>query len=261
MLAVTALVLWERRVRVVLAGAVVLGILWGGLVLTFSQSSFAALLGGLAVLSALRWDARRTAMAAAVGVVAATVFVLAFQSALKIHLGSSSGVNKVTSGRGDLISGGLELIRKRPVWGYGSGSFGRAYRQERKGNQQEAVSASHTMPITIAAEQGLIGLGAYAAVLIVSFMTLFGDGAARPARAPPLDGPLQSSFGPARAALAAMFCGLVFHTMGYAAFLEDPFTWVILATGAGLAPYATLAKARVPAAAAKAGEPVPAAAT
>jgi putative inorganic carbon (HCO3(-)) transporter len=243
MIAITAFVLWERRGPIVLGAAALLAILWGGLVLTFSQSSFGALLAGLAVLSALRWDARRTAAAGILGLVAATVFVLAFQSTLKIHLGSSSGVNTVTSGRGDLISGGLDLIAKRPLWGYGSGSFGRAYRQERKGNQEEAVSASHTMPITIADEQGHIGLAVYAALLLVSLMTLFGND---PSRAPPaLDGRARNAFLPARAALAAMFCALVVHTLGYAAFLEDPFTWVILAAGVALAPCATLAKARV----------------
>jgi hypothetical protein len=247
MLAVTAFVLWERRTRLVLVAVGVLAILWGGLVLTFSQSSFAALLAGLAVLSALRWDARRTAAAVLLGLVAASVFVLAFQSTLKIHLGSSSGVNKVTSGRGDLIRGGLDLFGKRPLWGYGSGSFGRAYRQERKGNQEEAVSASHTLPITVGAEQGLIGLGAYAAVLIAALLTLFGDGAGM--RAPPsADGRQRAGLYAARAALAAMFCALVLHTIGYAAFLEDPFTWVILAAGVAIAPFASLAKARAPAA-------------
>jgi O-antigen ligase len=241
MLAVTAAVLWERRGRVVLGAAVVLAILWGGLVLTFSQSSFAALLAGLAVLSALRWDARRTVAAAVLGLVAASVFVVAFQSTLKIHLGSSSGVNKVTSGRGDLVEGGLSLFAKRPLWGFGSGSFGRAYRQERKGNQEQAVSASHTMPITIGAEQGLLGLVAYAVVLFASLLTLFGNGA----RAPPeRDGRPHTGFLAARAAVAAMFCALVLHTLGYAAFLEDPFTWVILAAGVALAPHARLALAR-----------------
>jgi O-antigen ligase len=199
------------------------------------------------VLSALRWDARRTAAAAVLGVLAASVFVLAFQSALRIHLGSSSGVNKVTSGRGNLITGGLDLFRNRPLWGYGSGSFGRAYRQVRKGNQQEAVSASHTMPLTIGAEQGLIGLAAYAAVLAASFLVLFGNGAVGTSRGPPVDGALQNPFLPARAALAAMFTALVVHTMGYAAFLEDPFTWVLLAAGISLASRATLAKMRLPA--------------
>ena len=48
----------------------------------------------------------------------------------------------------------------------------------------------------------------------------------------------------ARAALAAMFCALVLHTMAYAAFLEDPFTWVILALGLAFAPSAQLVVAR-----------------
>jgi O-antigen ligase len=257
MVAVSAVVLWARRTRVVLGAAAVLFILWGGLVLTFSQSSFAALLAGLAVLSALRWDARRTAAAAVLGLVAATVFVLAFQSTLRIHLGSSSGVNKVTSGRGDLVAGGIELIGKRPLWGYGSGSFGRAYREVRKGNQQESVSASHTMPITIGAEQGLIGLAAYVAVLLTAFVTLFGDGAARLRAPPEADGATPGALLPARVALAAMFFALVVHTMGYAAFLEDPFTWVILALGISLAPHARLAKARLPGPAAG-RQPVPA---
>jgi O-antigen ligase len=178
-------------------------------------------------------------------------------------------VNKVTSGRGDLIVGGLELLGNRPLWGYGSGSFGRAFRQERKGNQEEAVSASHTMPITIGAEQGVIGLAVYAAVLIAGFRVLFGNaaaGAPRPPpdgrapgspRPPPGDEGPRGSLVPVRAAVAAMFCALVVHTMAYAAFLEDPFTWVILATGIALAPFATLAKATVRAAPAP-SEPVPA---
>ena len=257
MLMVAAFVLWERRPRIVWGSAVALAILWGGLVLTFSQSSFAALLAGLAVLSALRWDARRTAAAAVLGLVAASIFVLAFQSTLKIELGSSSGVNNVTSGRGDLIAGGAELIGNRPLWGYGSGSFGRAYRQERKGNQQEAVSASHTMPVTVAAEQGLIGLAVYVAVLFACFKALLGDGAARAAGS--LDGVSRSGMLRARAALAAMFCALVVHTFGYAAFLEDPFTWVIVATGVALAPYALLTRRRVPEPA-RAPEPAAAAA-
>ena len=52
-----------------------LAVLWAGLVLTFSQSSFAALLAGLFVLAALRWDVRRTVAVAAVGLAAAVVFV------------------------------------------------------------------------------------------------------------------------------------------------------------------------------------------
>jgi O-antigen ligase len=244
MLAVSAVMLWNRRTRLALWAAALLAVLWGGLVLTFSQSSFAALLAGLAVLAALRWDARRTIAVAVFALAAAGLFALAFQSTLKIHLGSNSGLNNVSSGRADLIKGGAELFANRPLFGYGSGSFGRAYRQERKGNQQQAVSASHTLPVTVAAEQGIVGLVVYVWVLVAAFATLFGDGAA--ARAPPdVDGGSRSPYLPARAALAAMFCALVVHTMGYAAFLEDPFTWVVLAVGLAIAPCARLETVRL----------------
>ena len=69
---------------------------------------------------------------------------LTLRSDLRRAGGASGHVcrSTVTSGRGDLISGGIELFGNRPIWGYGSGAFGRAYRQVRKGNQQQAVSAS-----------------------------------------------------------------------------------------------------------------------
>jgi len=254
MLAITAAMLWSARARTALGAAAVLAVLWAGLVLTFSQSSFAALLAGLAVLAALRWDVRRAAAAAGVALVVGAGTVLLFQDALKIDLSTSGGLNKVTSGRADLIGGGVELFAKRPVQGYGSGAFGRAYRVERKGNQQQAVSASHTMPVTVAAEQGLLGLAAYVWVLATALWALFGDRAWRAARerAPPEAdgaGPPDFSYRTARAALAAMFVALVVHTMVYAAFLEDPFTWAILAAGMTLAPEARLGPVVRPAAA------------
>src|SRR6185503_13672062 len=53
MLAVTAVLVTRARPREVAACALLLAVLWGGLLVTFSQSSFAALLAGLAVLAAL----------------------------------------------------------------------------------------------------------------------------------------------------------------------------------------------------------------
>ena len=40
---------------------------------------------------------------------------------------------------------------------------------------------------------------------------------------------------PVRSALAAAFGALIFHTMLYADFLEDPFSWALLAIGTALA--------------------------
>jgi putative inorganic carbon (HCO3(-)) transporter len=248
MVTVTGLMLWNRRGRLTFGAALVLAVLWGGLVLTFSQSSFAALLVGLAVLAALRWDPRRTAALSVAGVCLGALFLLIFQDALRVDLGSSSGLNRATSGRADLIEGGVDLFLDRPLWGYGSGSFARTFRLERKGNQQQAVSASHTLPVTVSAEQGLVGLAAYLLVLAAAFRLLLG-GLGVLARPPPqsFDGALADREGQvyaiARVALAAAFAALVTHTMMYAAFLEDPFTWVILATVLAIVPLARLPQA------------------
>jgi O-antigen ligase len=247
-LAIAGIMLWSERRRLALGAAVLLAILWGGLVLTFSQSSFASLLVGLAVLAALRWNVRRTLAASIVAFGLGSLFVFAFQGALRLHLESSSGLNQATSGRSDLIRGGVNLFLDRPLWGYGSGSFARTFRRERKGNQEEATSASHTLPITVAAEQGLIGLAAYLFLLLAAFWLLIGRTAwlERPARGPP-PGAVSADGRPARheggytaaqAVLVATFAALVTHTMMYAAFLEDPFTWVILGTGVAIIPRA-----------------------
>lgn len=258
MVTVTGLMLWSVRRRLALGGAVVLAILWGGLVLTFSQSSFASLLLGLAVLAALRWNARRAAALSAIGFGLGALFLLTFQDTLKIHLGSSSGLNKATSGRADLIEGGVNLFLDRPLWGYGSGSFARTFRLKRKGNQEQATSASHTLPITVAAEQGVVGLAAYALILLAAFRLLLGETVRiiRSARGPPAatrsdDGSYLAGgaavWAGTAAALTAAFAVLVTHTMMYAAFLEDPFTWVILAIAAAIVPLAERAERLVPA--------------
>src|SRR5204862_7089967 len=49
MLLLAAWLLWARRQREVVAGALLLAVLWGGRGLTFTQSSFTAMLGRLAV--------------------------------------------------------------------------------------------------------------------------------------------------------------------------------------------------------------------
>ena len=43
----------------------------------------------------------------------------------------------------------------RPIAGYGSGSFGRAFYEH---IEQARTTVSHSEPVTVAAEQGVIGL-------------------------------------------------------------------------------------------------------
>ena len=75
-------------------------------------------------------------------------------------------LNIDTSGRANLVSGGLDLFGERPLWGYGSGSFQHAYGDHRD-NKDLPVSVSHTEPVTVAAEQGLLGFALYVALIVV----------------------------------------------------------------------------------------------
>jgi O-antigen ligase len=217
-----AAALRERR-RDVLVGAVVLAWLLAGLVTSFSQSSIAALLLGLAVLSAWCWGVRSTVLVSVAALAIAGLLVVLAPASLHFGLkGSKGSASNATSGRTMLVSGGLELFAKRPLAGYGSGSFETEYKLHSNAaaaSAENAVSASHTIPITIAAEQGIIGLAVYVALLLVAFLVLF-DGAGR---------------SPPRIAIAACFAALVLHTWTYADFLEDPFTWTLLALGVALA--------------------------
>jgi putative inorganic carbon (HCO3(-)) transporter len=159
-----AALLWarERRSLALLGGLV--AVLWLGLAPTFSQSSFVALLAGLAVLGALRWSLRWAAAAAAAVALGAALVVLLAGGAPKVNF---SRINIDTSGRANLVSGGIHLFAQRPLYGYGSGSFPKAYREHVR-TRRVPVSVSHTEPITVAAEQGLAGLAAFAALLITA---------------------------------------------------------------------------------------------
>jgi putative inorganic carbon (HCO3(-)) transporter len=202
----------ERREQLGAVGA--LAVLWAGLVLTLSRSSLGALLVGLGILGAMRWRARPILIGGAV-VIAIGVAALAISPKT---FGLNQGANGYTSGRAGLASGGLHLFAEKPLWGNGSGSFETRYAALHK-NTAITLTASHTIAITIAAEQGLVGELPYAALVVLAAVAMLG-GARRD---------------PRRAAVAAAFIALVGHTELYADFLEDPATWVLLAVGGALA--------------------------
>jgi putative inorganic carbon (hco3(-)) transporter len=211
---VAVLLIYDRPQREQVAATIVLAILWSSLVLTLSRSSLGALLVGLAVLAALRWKPGR-ALVVAVVVVALGALAVAVSPNT---FGLNQGFNGVSSGRGGLVSGGLSLFGDRPVWGYGSGSFATEYRSHNP-HTVTSLSDSHTIAITIAAEQGVIGALAYAALVIAAIVCLV----------------RRSRGDPVRSSVAAAFVALVFHTLLYADFLEDPTTWVLLGIGIALA--------------------------
>jgi O-antigen ligase len=218
MVLVAAALLWARERRVVLGCAAALAVLWAGLVPSLSESSFAALALGLAVLAGLRWSWRPVLAAAGGLAVVAVVVVFAAPSAVGIETHSFAKLNASTSGRAELIRGGAGLWREAPVLGHGSGSFAERYRRREHLLSPRSPAESHTIPVTVAAEQGVVGLVAYLALIATSLALVFRRVEGRGARA----------------AVAAAYSALLLHTLVYASFLEDPITWALLAAAVTL---------------------------
>jgi O-antigen ligase len=160
---------------------------------------------------------------------AATLAVaLAVVFADELHITSRHAVHRSSSGRFKLVRGGLAMLADRPLWGFGAGSFAKRFREREHVGSPQAATASHTTPVTVGAEQGLLGLAAYLAAVGGTLALLFAQ-----------LGPLRGRDPPrrlvSRAFLAAGFVALVVHTLLYAAFLEDPIAWTLIGVGIVLA--------------------------
>lgn len=233
---VAAALIWAGRVREAVALATVSGILWLALITTFSQSSFVALLAGLATLIALRWSLKLVLSGIGALALLALLFAVFAGGLVKLDL---DRLNPQTGGRADLVSGGIELFGDKPLAGYGSGSFSLSFREQVAG-PDAPVTESHTEPITVAAEQGLVGLAVYFALIVSSLFALAagmrrvmpGLGAkTNGASGDPDRGPPPA----ARAAILAAYVAVLVHTLTYAGYLDDPVTWVLIAVGYSLA--------------------------
>jgi O-antigen ligase len=229
MLVVTALMLYTGKTKRVLGAALILALLWAGLVLSLSQSSFAALLAGLIVLAALRWKTKPVLITTGAVLLAGLIFALALPSVTGINLTNSKSAETSTSGRFDLVTGGLTLWGQKPFFGHGSGDFSNAYRANKLAKRTAygpaVTTKSHTAPLTVASEQGIVGLAAFVALLVAGFGAVFrrvGKDDRRPGLV-------------ARVAVAAAFTAIFVHSLAYAAFLEDPLTWVMLGSAVSLA--------------------------
>jgi O-antigen ligase len=196
---------------------------WLGLLISFSQSSFAALLVvvlGAAIL-AWRWRAL-IAVGAAVAVLGG-IAAGSPQIRHSIQHHTSSGLNDASSGRSSLVANGIRIAAHHPATGVGIGGFKRAYADRVKLKGKKPKAASHTTPVTVAAEEGLVGLGLFlwlvGALLVQAFRVV--DRTLRG----------RTAFG-AGLALAAIFC----HSLFYNAFFEDPMTWGLIGLFALAAP-------------------------
>jgi O-antigen ligase len=215
LVALGAYLAWTRNTAFAIAAAVVGGILLAALALSFSITGFVALVAGLLVVMALRWGVR-WAVAAGVAIVVATAIFFAASGVGRTDLSSTDKIQVATSGRVSLVTGGYHLTKDRPLWGWGSGSFGEAFTQHI--DPSAKTTASHSEPLTVGAEQGAIGLIVYVALVVLALVVLL-SGA-------------RASVG--AAAIAACFVAILVHSLGYADFTVDPATWALLGVGVAL---------------------------
>ena len=229
MVVLAAVVAYGRDRRTLVGATLAFLVLLVALVVTFSQSSTIALVGGVLVLVATRWSV-------AVGVAAGVATLAAMAASLALIGGD--GLSGESSGRSSLVDGGIEIGEDAPLEGAGSVSFAIEF-EGRFGAEEGFAVESHTEPVTVFAEQGALGLLAYAALLVVTV------GGLLQATAPRLIAPARGS--PVAAALLAVYAAMIVHSFGYAAFLTDPVTWATLAVAVGaLAPLSSASRTPLP---------------
>ena len=197
-----------------IAALLTLGITWAGLLPSFSQSSFVALGAGTAAAAIVVWRWRSLGLLGVAAVVLVLVVVASPQLRHRIQGKTSSSL---TSGRSTLATRGIKLAVHHPVLGVGVGGFKRAYADANglKGKEPKAA-ASHTTPITVAAETGFPGLLLLIALVGVALVAAFRR----------LGGGFE---GTARLAFGLALTAILVHCLFYNALFEDPSFWGLLA--------------------------------
>jgi hypothetical protein len=195
-----------RTVEWAIAAAFV-GLLFWGLYFSYSQSSFVALFV-VTFAVALVGAGRRLRLLLLVCAAVATVAA----AAVAADAVGGRSARDVTSGRSRLVEVTLDAFAVRPVAGVGVGGQPRASAKE-SGKGSPSRNASHTTPLTVLAEGGVVGFALYLWTLAAAAWALL------------LVTRRDRTLG---VGLAAVFLVLVVHSFLYAGFFEDPLTWGVL---------------------------------
>src|SRR5918995_1418378 len=222
--AVLLVLLWAGKVGVALAAPLMV-LLFAGLYFSYSQSSMAALFVVTAAVTIVAGDrlARRAVLVAtAVAVLVAAGFV-GVQS-------RDESIRELTSGRWQRAELTIDVVREQPLIGVGLGAQPKVSRELGAGRSaREARFVSHTTPLTVAAELGLVGFALYVVLLLAAIRML---------------ALLRETLPTLALALGAVLLALFAHSLAYSGFFEDPITWLTL--GVGAAYLAVPAPAREP---------------
>jgi hypothetical protein len=210
-IAILVVAVLYRKLNPLLALPLV-GVLFAGVWFSYSQSSMAALfvvtlaLAVVAGTRSLRLVAALTALVVLIGSAGVVLVAIEDESA-----------RRFTSDRSRRVELTYEVVRDHPVEGVGLGSqpVASQARSEQGGSPTRFVS--HTTPLTVAAELGVIGFAAYVALLVGAVWLI--------ERVRRIDPPLGLGLG-------AVLLTLFVHSLAYSGFFEDPITWLAIAVAA-----------------------------
>jgi O-antigen ligase len=221
-----------RSLRVAWAATAAIVVIWFGLLISFSQSSFAALVVAVIGVAFVAWRWR------ALLAVGLAVVVLAGLAAAQptvrrsIQHHTTSGLNSASSGRYSLVANGIRIAKAHPVRGVGVGGFKHAYAkrvQRLHGKKNLKTAASHDTPVTVAAETGFVGFALFVWLLVACAADVV-----RTRRLVPL-------------AAGLSLAAILVHSLFYNDFFEDPTTWLLFGLIAFALPPARVADERAPA--------------
>lgn len=209
-IAILLVAVWLGRIRLDL-GAGLIGFVWAGLFFAYSQSSLLAVAAVAVVVTFLVGDrpARRTLAVAGtvVALLGGTVFLV---------LARGESVERVTSDRSTLVADTATVVGNHPLLGVGVAGQPAATRDEVSGAGSARRRTSHTAPLTVAAELGLVGLALYVAFLLAALRLLAAVRRTEPALG---------------LGLLAVLVGIFVHSLFYSVFFEDPLVWLALGVG------------------------------
>jgi hypothetical protein len=208
---VVVVALWLGRVHFIL-GAALVAFLWAGLFFSYSQSSMLALGAAVIVVSYLVADRRGRRLVAASAAALVIVGTVAFFTLLR-----EESAARITSNRSTLVTDTLTVFANHPAVGVGVASQPAASRDEADAARRARRATSHTAPLTVAAELGVVGLALYLAFLVGTVRLL----AAVRRR--------DEALGLALAGVVVVF---FVHSLFYGVFFDDPLLWAALGIAA-----------------------------
>jgi O-antigen ligase len=210
-MAVLLVALWLDSLRTA-AAAPLLALLAAGLLVSYSQSSFVTLAVVALALALVAGDRFGRLLVAGTVVVVAALGLVALAT-----IGRGVSEDSFTSDRSKLVTDTAEVIAEHPAVGVGLGSQPIASRDAAEVGGKPRLFTSHTTPLTVAAEGGLIGFALYAAMLYGAARVI---AAVRRRRA---------SLG---LGLAAVLLVLFVHSLFYSGFFDNPITWGVFGIAA-----------------------------